>query len=127
MAGACAGIRVLECSRGAAGSLATMMLADFGADVIRLERPAVRTEVTPADLLLNRGKRSVLFDRSDGARRQRLLDLVASADVLVEDWMPEETRLLDLDDERLDGHQPGPRPLLDLGLRHGGTVRRRSG
>ena len=61
MAGACAGIRVLECSQGAAGSLATMMLADFGADVIRLERPAGDTEATPADLLLNRGKRSVLL------------------------------------------------------------------
>ena len=106
MAGACAGIRVLECSRGAAGSLATMMLADFGADVIRLERPAVRTEVTPDDLLLNRGKRSVLVDRPDGARRQRLLDLVASADVLVEDWMPGETRLLDLDDNVLMATNP---------------------
>ena len=77
MAGACAGIRVLECSRGAAGSLATMVLADFGADVIRLEPSGDGTEVTPADLLLNRGKRSVLFDASDSAYRRRLLDLVA--------------------------------------------------
>ena len=59
MAGACTGIRVLECTRGAAGSLATMVFADFGADVIRLEQTREDTEVTPADLLLNRGKRSV--------------------------------------------------------------------
>ena len=106
MAGACAGIQVLECSRGSAGSLATMVLADFGADVIRLERPTGNTEATPADLLLNRGKRSVLFDLSDGAHRQRLLDLVASADVLVEDWMPEETRTLEVDDDVLIATNP---------------------
>ena len=40
---------------GAAGSLATMMLADFGADVIRLEPPVEGTEATPADLLLQPG------------------------------------------------------------------------
>ena len=39
MPGACAGIRVLDCSRGAAGSLATMVLADFGAEVVRVEPP----------------------------------------------------------------------------------------
>jgi crotonobetainyl-CoA:carnitine CoA-transferase CaiB-like acyl-CoA transferase len=78
-----------------------MVLADFGADVIRVERPAGDTEATPADLLLNRGKRSVLFDRSDSAGRQQLLHLVTSADVLVEDWMPEETRTLGVDDDVL--------------------------
>ena len=101
MAGACADIRVLDCSRGAAGSLATVMLADFGADVIKLEPPAEGTEVTPADLLLNRGKRSVLFDHADRAHRKRLLDLIATADVLVEDWPSDVSARLGVDDDLL--------------------------
>ena len=40
MPGACSGIRVLDCSRGAGGALAAMVLSDFGADVIRSEPEA---------------------------------------------------------------------------------------
>jgi crotonobetainyl-CoA:carnitine CoA-transferase CaiB-like acyl-CoA transferase len=89
MAGACAGIRVLDCSRGAAGSLAAMVLADFGADVIRLEPAAGEpAEIVPQDLLLHRGKRSVRFDLHNTADRQTLLRLLPSADILIEDWGP---------------------------------------
>ena len=59
MAGACAGIRVLDCSRDAAGSLATMILADFGADVVRIEAPGSNpVDAMPAYVLLQRGKRN---------------------------------------------------------------------
>ncbi len=83
-----------------------MVLADFGADVIRLEPSGGDTEVTPADLLLNRGKRSVLFDASDSTYRRRLLDLVATADVLVEDWEPHVTQGLGAGDEVLVATNP---------------------
>ena len=77
MPGACAGIRVLDCSRGAAGSLATMVLADFGAEVIRVEEPTV--EQLPASLFLQRGKKSAFFDREELRR------LVPGVDVVVDD------------------------------------------
>jgi crotonobetainyl-CoA:carnitine CoA-transferase CaiB-like acyl-CoA transferase len=120
MAGACAGIRVLDCSRGAAGSLATMVLADFGADVIRLEPVAAEpTEVVPADLLLHRGKRSVRFDLSDLADRERLRDLIPTADVLVEDWGPAVAEQFGLVDAALADANPA---LIRCSISGFGTV-----
>src|SRR5262245_47555398 len=89
MAGACAGIRVLDCSRGAAGSLATMVLADFGADVVRVEPPGHDTfEEMPAYVLLQRGKRSISLDVAEPSGRDELVRLVPGVDVVVEDWGP---------------------------------------
>jgi crotonobetainyl-CoA:carnitine CoA-transferase CaiB-like acyl-CoA transferase len=80
---------VLDCSRGAAGSLAALVFADFGADVIRLEPvPADGAPLVPQDLLLHRGKRSVRFDLAEPADRATLQQLLPSADVLIEDWGP---------------------------------------
>lgn len=107
MAGACAGIRVLDCSRGAAGSLAAMVLADFGADVIRFE-PAGdgSAEIVPQDLLLHRGKRSVRFDLDDAADRETLLRVLPSADILIEDWGPGVGDELGLSGDVLAGANP---------------------
>lgn len=89
MPGACAGIRVLDCSRDAAGSLATMVLADFGAEVIRIEPPESDAIATmPAYLLLQRGKKSVTLDLTTSAGQSDLRRLVPGFDVLVEDWGP---------------------------------------
>lgn len=88
MQGACDGIRVLDCSTGHAGSLAAMVLADFGADVIRLEPADESGPLVPADLLLQRGKRSVGADLADATGREVLLQLLPSCDVLIEDWGP---------------------------------------
>ena len=57
------GLKVLDLTEGMAGSLATMVLSDNGADVIKIERPGgdpYRT--TPAWIMWNRGKKSVLLD-----------------------------------------------------------------
>ena len=83
MPGACAGIRVLDCSGGDAGSLATMVLADFGADVIVVERPGV--DRTPAELLLHRGKRSIVLDLDDATDREELQRLAPGFDVVIDD------------------------------------------
>jgi crotonobetainyl-CoA:carnitine CoA-transferase CaiB-like acyl-CoA transferase len=97
MAGACAGIRVLDCSRGAAGSLATMVLADFGADVIRVESPASDPLVTtPAYLLLQRGKRSIAADLQSDEGREELHRLVPGVDAVVEDCGPARAEQLGL-------------------------------
>jgi crotonobetainyl-CoA:carnitine CoA-transferase CaiB-like acyl-CoA transferase len=86
LAGACAGIRVLDLSRGAGGSLATMVLADFGADVVRVESSGqAPNETSPAYLLLQRGKRSIELQLDTTTDRAEFQRLVAGFDVLVED------------------------------------------
>ncbi|HWS44964.1 MAG TPA: CoA transferase, partial [Acidimicrobiia bacterium] len=89
MPGACTGIRVLDCSRGAAGSLTTMVLADFGAEVIRVEPPGADPMAeTPAYLLLQRGKKSITLDLQSAAGRAEMHRLVPGVDVVVEDAGP---------------------------------------
>ena len=89
MPGACAGIRVLDYSRGAAGSLATMVLADFGAEVVRVEPPGSDAVATmPAYLLLQRGKQSITIDLTTPAGQSPMRRLVPGFDVVVEDWGP---------------------------------------
>ncbi len=86
MPGACAGIRILDTSRDAAGALATMVLADFGAEVIRVEPPgADPMAAMPAYLLLQRGKKSVTLDLHSAEGRAELHRLVPGVDVVVED------------------------------------------
>src|SRR5262245_65895107 len=60
MTGACDGIRVLDLSRERAGALATMVLADFGADVVRGEDGTVADD--PLRVFLHRGKWTVTVD-----------------------------------------------------------------
>ncbi|HET6954420.1 MAG TPA: CoA transferase [Acidimicrobiales bacterium] len=100
---------MLDCSRGAAGSLATMVLADFGADVIRVEPIGVEGslhEEAPEYLLLHRGKRSVTIDLDDGADRAELHRLLPGVDVLVEDWGPGRAADRGLDDDALANAYP---------------------
>ena len=106
MLGACAGIRVLDCSKGAAGSLATMVLADFGADVIRLDSVGNAETVVPVDLLLHRGKRSVHLDVYESADRDQVLRLLPGIDVLVQDWGPGIDDELGLGDDVLAATNP---------------------
>ncbi len=92
-------MRVADFSRVLAGPYATMMLADLGADVIKIESTAgddTRHWVPPVDesgtgtyfASVNRNKRSVVCDlRSDGGR-QRALDLAVGADIVVENFRP---------------------------------------
>ncbi len=93
-----AGIRVLDFSTLLPGPLATLMLAEAGADVIKIERPGAGDEMrsyTPkfgADSvnfsLLNRGKRSIAIDLKEHGAVVRLMPLVKSADVIVEQFRP---------------------------------------
>ena len=82
---ACSGVRVLDFSRGMAGSLATLILADFGAEVTRVEpRGGDPDWDDPSYLLLNRGKRSIDLDARVEAERAELLRLVGGVDVVVD-------------------------------------------
>lgn len=78
------GIRVLDLSGGIAGPLATMLLADFGADVVKVESPAGDPARTlPGFAVWNRNKRGIVADFTTTAGRERVLQFLAGADVAV--------------------------------------------
>ncbi|HET7738484.1 MAG TPA: CoA transferase, partial [Tepidiformaceae bacterium] len=84
MAGACAGLRVVEVTRGMPGALAGMLLADAGADVIKAEGNAPDPYLTePGFHLWNRGKLRVRADVGDDDARARIARLARWADVVI--------------------------------------------
>jgi alpha-methylacyl-CoA racemase len=88
--GPLAGVRVIEMAGIGPAPFAAMSLADLGADVTRIDRPvAAEMDTAPPDQdVLNRGKRSVLLDLKHPDGHAALLDLIASADVLLEGFRP---------------------------------------
>ncbi len=82
--GPLAGVRIIEVAGLGAGPFCAMMLADMGADVVRVDRP------TPAPYsgVLGRNRRSIAVDLKAEAGRSLLLDLIARADGLVEAFRP---------------------------------------
>jgi crotonobetainyl-CoA:carnitine CoA-transferase CaiB-like acyl-CoA transferase len=89
MPGACAGLRVLDLTQGLAGPMATMILADFGAEVVRVE-PAKGDPgwATPGYLLLQRGKKSIDLDVASAGGQAEIRRLAAGFDVVVESLGP---------------------------------------
>jgi crotonobetainyl-CoA:carnitine CoA-transferase CaiB-like acyl-CoA transferase len=87
---------VVDESRGPVGGLATMVLSDFGAQVIKVEPPGGDPyRAQPSAPLWLRGKRSAVFDVRDAADRQHLLALAARADVWVRGPEPDDGGLSD--------------------------------
>jgi crotonobetainyl-CoA:carnitine CoA-transferase CaiB-like acyl-CoA transferase len=94
------GTRILDLSRVLAGPLCSMTLGDLGADVLKVERPGEGDETRgwgpPFDergesayyLSVNRNKLGVALDLNDLADRDRLLDLVAGAHVVIDNFLP---------------------------------------
>ena len=83
------GVRVIDCSEGLAGPVAALLLAEAGADVVKVERPeGDPTRATPAFLTWNRSKRSVVLDLEPEAGRAQLHRLLAGADVLIHGFGP---------------------------------------
>lgn len=88
--GPLAGVRVVELAGIGPGPFAAMLLADLGADVVRVDRPGgAGLGIDPARDLTNRNKRSVLVDLKDPAGPDTVLDLAERADVLIEGTGPE--------------------------------------
>ena len=89
-----AGIRVVDLTRYLAGPFCTQLLADYGADVVRVESTRTREFARPSGedsyffLTANRGKRSLALDWSADAGRAVLARLIDGADVLVENFRP---------------------------------------
>ncbi|MFC9951919.1 CoA transferase, partial [Streptomyces prasinus] len=83
------GVRVVELAGIGPGPFAAMLLADLGADVVRVDRPGgPGLGVDPAYDVTNRNKRSVVVDLKAPDGADRVLDLVERADVLVEGFRP---------------------------------------
>ncbi|MEV6652087.1 CaiB/BaiF CoA-transferase family protein [Streptomyces sp. NPDC051219] len=93
--GPLAGVRVVELAGIGPGPFAAMLLADLGADVVRVDRPGGSgLGIDPDYDLTNRNKRSVLVDLKAEDGPAQVLDLVERADVLIEGYRPGVTERL---------------------------------
>ena len=90
MGGQLEGLRVLDLTVWRPGPYATQLLAEQGADVLKVEPPGGDPMRSMPDLfdILGAGKRSVVLDLKDDADRERCLSLAADADVFVESYRP---------------------------------------
>ena len=101
-------LRVIDLSSGPAGGIATMILGDFGADVIKVERPGGDPlRRLPASPMWLRGKRSIELDLATEVGRERLHALAAGADVIVASYRPGQAEKLGADYETLSIDNPG--------------------
>lgn len=113
---ALAGVRVLDLTSVVFGPYASQILADYGADVIKIESPegdsTRRTGPQQEDglaaifLAINRNKRSVVLDLKQAAAREALLALVDGADVLMHSMRPAKMARLGLDPDTLCARNP---------------------
>ncbi|MFJ8058332.1 CaiB/BaiF CoA transferase family protein [Streptomyces sp. NPDC096142] len=93
--GPLSGVRVVELAGIGPGPFAGMLLADLGADVVRVDRPGgPALGVAPEYDITNRNKRSVLVDLKSPEGPARVLDLVQRADILIEGNRPGVTERL---------------------------------
>ena len=108
MPGVLDGVRVLDLSWGIAGPMATMLLADNGADVTRVERPQGDPFATSSGYTVwNRGKRHTTIDLRDPSGYEQFLEGVAGADVVVESFGAGVAERLRVDHASLRAVNPG--------------------
>jgi crotonobetainyl-CoA:carnitine CoA-transferase CaiB-like acyl-CoA transferase len=88
MASALDGVRVIDFGQYIAGPLAGMLLADQGADVIHIDPPGGPMWDTPANATWNRGKRSIVLNLKQADDLAVAKRLIASADVIIENFRP---------------------------------------
>lgn len=108
--GPLAGIRIIEMAGIGPAPFAAMMLSDMGAEVIRIDRKG-RPEANEFDVLktggfLNRGRRSIALDLKKAQAVSALLDLIASADALLEGFRPGVMERLGLDPQACLARNP---------------------
>jgi len=111
-----AGVRVLDLTRLLPGPFATCLLADLGADVLKVEDPLqgdylrlippLVTDTSAAFLVLNRNKRGLVLDLKTEAGREVFLKLIESYDVLVDGFRPDVLPALGLDEKTLRERVP---------------------
>ena len=98
---------VVDFSSGWPGSIATMVLSDFGAEVIKVEPPAGDPyRAFPQHLLWNRGKKSIVLDLETEDGRAKAQQLGAQADVVIESFAPGEADALGIGYDTLSANRP---------------------
>ena len=111
------GVRVLDLTRALAGPYCTMMLGDYGADVVKIERPGVGDDTrgwTPPFigdesayfLSVNRNKRSVTLNLRHDQGKEMFIEMAKKADVVVENFTPGVVGRLGIDYESLKAVNP---------------------
>jgi len=107
MGGPCSGLVVLDFSWGMAGGLATAVLADFGAEVLKLEPPTgdpFRSH--PAWIAWNRGKKSAALNLKTAEGRSQVHRLAVHADIVIESFRPGVSKRLGIDYSALSEINP---------------------
>ena len=102
-----AGIRVVDFGHYIAGPLTGMLLADQGAEVIKVDRPGKPDYDTPANGVFNRGKQRITLDLKDADDLATAVNLIQSADVVIENFRPGVMRRLGLGAEDMTALNPG--------------------
>ena len=128
------GVRVLDLSRLVAGNTITQVLADFGAEVIKVEPPAGDTlrawktnDVETNWRLYARNKKSLALEFRDPLARKLLLDLVATAQVFIESFRPDTLEGMGLGPDELLAKNPRLVIVRISGFGQTGPYRRRPG
>ena len=107
MASALEGVRIIELAQGIAGPYAGMLLAEQGAEMIKVEPPTGdRARGTPGFHVWNRSKRSVVADLTTSDGQVLLQQLLTTADVLILDSQPGSEHVLGLSYESLSQNHP---------------------
>ena len=142
MSGALAGLRVLDLSRLLPGGFCSLLLADLGADVLKVEDTGMGDYVrwsppyhegaedsakSALFLALNRGKRSIRLNLKEERGREVLLRLVREHDVLLESFRPGVMDRLGVGYERLREENPGLVYCAITGYGQDGPYTARSG
>ncbi|HSO49068.1 MAG TPA: CoA transferase, partial [Acidimicrobiia bacterium] len=114
--GMLAGITILELGQVIAGNFGGVILADLGAEVIKIEPPSGDTArnatIAPLHgesaihLFMNRGKKSVVIDLKDPRGLEMFYSLVSQADVVIDNFRPGVMTRLGIDHETLKRHNP---------------------
>jgi crotonobetainyl-CoA:carnitine CoA-transferase CaiB-like acyl-CoA transferase len=127
---ALAGLRVLDLTRLLPGPFCSLLLADFGADVIKVEDLGggdyARAD-PPAFAALNRGKRSIRLDLKSGGGRDAFVRLARDADVVLESFRPGVLDRLGVGWERLHAENPRLVYCAITGYGQDGPLRDRAG
>lgn len=112
------GVRVVDFTQALSGPYCTLLLADLGADVIKVERtgsgddsrrwgPPFVGDTSAYFLSVNRNKRSIELDLKSEHDQKLAVDLIDSADVVVENWRPGTADRLGLGQEQMRTMNPG--------------------
>lgn len=135
MTGPLSGVRVIDASNFVFGPMATQLLADMGAEVIKVEPPqgdpmrmvgkSRNARMGSFFLNLNRGKRSVVLDLKQAADVARLDELLATADVFVHNMRPAAARRLGIDYDSLALRHPRLVYAVALGFHQDGRYAER--